>query len=385
MDAVNGQCPKCGHQQQEAVECAACGLIFAKYQLRQQAKGGERGPIETGEPRPKPFKPFGRLVQVAVLVMASSSLTWYLSRSPEPQVTQPPPAVAETAKGENVPPPALPAGPPPTSSAGPVAPGKSTASPIERARLATVSIETPWGSGSGFFVSENYIVTNRHVVELDQEHVAAFRREVETKRRLADLEKDKIAEMQRSRARQGDGPNRRQLDIIIAEHQRQLAKFLPQLEEAEGRLAKLEEKIQPGDIKIIMADGSEHTASYLVTSPNQDLALLTLFARTQAFIPRPPANSGIEQGDKVYTVGSPAGLRQTVTAGIFSGLRKRETDGALFLQTDAPINPGNSGGPLIDEQGYARGVNTMILRDTEGIGFAIPIETVFSEFRSTLY
>ena len=52
----------------------------------------------------------------------------------------------------------------------------------------------------------------------------------------------------------------------------------------------------------------------------------------------------------------------------------------MFLQTDAAINPGNSGGPLIDEKGYVFGVNTMILQDTEGIGFAIPIEVVYEEF-----
>ena len=94
---------------------------------------------------------------------------------------------------------------------------------------------------------------------------------------------------------------------------------------------------------------------------------------------------GMQQGDKVYTIGSPVGLRHTVTAGIFSGYRQHETNGQVYLQTDAAINPGNSGGPLIDEHGFARGVNTMILRDTQGIGFAIPIEKVFEEFRSTLY
>ena len=57
----------------------------------------------------------------------------------------------------------------------------------------------------------------------------------------------------------------------------------------------------------------------------------------------------------------------------------------VFLQTDAPINPGNSGGPLIDERGYVHGVNTMIIKNTEGIGFAIPIATVFEEFGSSIY
>lgn len=92
----------------------------------------------------------------------------------------------------------------------------------------------------------------------------------------------------------------------------------------------------------------------------------------------------MQQGDKVFTVGSPVGLRNTVTSGVFSGFRKRGDGGQVYLQTDAAINPGNSGGPLIDENGFVHGVNTMIIKDTEGIGFAIPIEKVYEEFGSTL-
>ena len=56
----------------------------------------------------------------------------------------------------------------------------------------------------------------------------------------------------------------------------------------------------------------------------------------------------------------------------------------IMLQTDAPINPGNSGGPLLDEKGRVHGVNTLILRNTQSIGFAIPIKAVFDDFNLTM-
>ena len=67
-----------------------------------------------------------------------------------------------------------------------------------------------------------------------------------------------------------------------------------------------------------------------------------------------------------------------MTSGVFSG--EREQGEQRLLQTDAPINPGNSGGPLITENGRVIGINTMVLRGTQGIGFAIPIETALDQF-----
>jgi len=73
-----------------------------------------------------------------------------------------------------------------------------------------------------------------------------------------------------------------------------------------------------------------------------------------------------------------------VTSGVFSGYRRISDKNEVFLQTDAAINPGNSGGPLVDAHGNVFGVNTMIMNNTEGIGFAISIETVFEEFGNSL-
>ena len=96
-------------------------------------------------------------------------------------------------------------------------------------------------------------------------------------------------------------------------------------------------------------------------------------------------------GQKVFAIGNPFGLDQTLTTGVISALdreisanemggevqARRTIDGAI--QTDAAINPGNSGGPLLDSQGRLIGVNTAIYSPSgayAGVGFAIPVDTV---------
>jgi S1-C subfamily serine protease len=94
--------------------------------------------------------------------------------------------------------------------------------------------------------------------------------------------------------------------------------------------------------------------------------------------------------DSVLVLGYPmGGDRLSLTKGVVSRIdyslyTHSTVDSHLAMQVDAAINPGNSGGPLIDEAGYVRGVTTMILQNTQGIGFAIPIEKVFEEFGTTL-
>jgi hypothetical protein len=223
------------------------------------------------------------------------------------------------------------------------------------------------------------------VVLLDEKKLVELRDKVDKDRRFFELEQQKINEWKQKYQQIPKSPARSQLAMIIEQHEEELKKVQPMLKENELKLSKVDRKIQPSDIKIVLADGSSQAANYLLVSPDYDLALMSLYSGEQAFIEKPPVGSNLHQGDRVYAIGSPVGLRHTVTAGIFSGFRAQGKDGQVYLQTDAPINPGNSGGPIIDENGYARGVTTMILQNTEGIGFAIPIEKVFEEFRSSLY
>jgi len=377
------RCPKCFHEQSEQNECEACGLIFARYNLIQQRQREQEENLQAGQEQKQ--KTMGSLLQVALLVLLTASVTYYFSRGKsEPGEAES--NALETKLTETIqltPPADMSSAQPPRPVVLAETPVRSPVNPLEHARNATVSIETPWGIGSGFFVKENSVITNKHVVELNQDELEKFRDKVKTGQELIRLEKEKIRDMYQQMNRLPEGPSKRQLAILIARFEEALAKNLPQFEKAEKRLEDLDRGIQPRDIKIIMADGSETTANYIVVSQNHDLALLSVYSNVTSFLQKPVSSRAMQQGDKVYTIGSPSGLRSTVTAGIFSGYRQGDSGGALLLQTDAAINPGNSGGPLIDENGHVHGVNTMILQDTAGIGFAISIETVYEEFRLT--
>jgi len=83
----------------------------------------------------------------------------------------------------------------------------------------------------------------------------------------------------------------------------------------------------------------------------------------------------LKVGQIVFAIGNPFGLERTVTMGIISALKRSINITAYenFIQTDAPINPGNSGGPLVNIKGEVIGINTAIIANAQGLGFAIPI------------
>jgi serine protease Do len=86
-------------------------------------------------------------------------------------------------------------------------------------------------------------------------------------------------------------------------------------------------------------------------------------------------SGALSVGDRVFAIGSPLGLERTVTEGILS-TKTRQLQGELYMQTTTQINPGNSGGPLFNLKGEVVGVTNMKLTFSEGLGFAIPVETV---------
>lgn len=138
---------------------------------------------------------------------------------------------------------------------------------------------------------------------------------------------------------------------------------------------------------VTLADGAGNYPARLVGyDPDHDLAVLQLvnFDRGD-LLPIPVGTSSdLEVGQKVFAIGNPFGLDQTLTTGVISGLGReiRSVTGRPItdvIQTDAAINRGNSGGPLLDSAGRLIGVNTAIASPSgafAGVGFAVPVDTV---------
>lgn len=138
-------------------------------------------------------------------------------------------------------------------------------------------------------------------------------------------------------------------------------------------------------IKVTDANGTRHTAKLVGTDPETDIAVV----RIDASLPLITVGNSehLRVGQTVYAIGSPFGLRDSLSEGVVSALHRSLPDTINddnryplvdVIQTDAAINPGNSGGALIDGSGRLVGVPTAIFSETggaDGVGFAIPART----------
>ncbi len=137
--------------------------------------------------------------------------------------------------------------------------------------------------------------------------------------------------------------------------------------------------------RVTLSDQSTYDAKLVGAFPDRDLAVLRIEAPQAKLPPLALGTSrDLQVGQRVYAIGNPFGLDQTLTLGIVSALgREIESfNGRTIkgvIQTDAAINPGNSGGPLLDSAGRLIGVNTQIASPSgasAGIGFSIPVDEV---------
>ncbi|TMB32564.1 MAG: Do family serine endopeptidase [Deltaproteobacteria bacterium] len=174
------------------------------------------------------------------------------------------------------------------------------------------------GLGSGFLIGDGYVLTNNHVVEI-----------------------------------QDPGSN----------------KFRPM-----DDIKVSTDETAPGGSR-------EFTAKVVGNDPKSDVALLKIEGEHVAELPHATLgdSDALQVGDYVIAIGEPFGLQATVTAGIISAKERALGPGSVYsdyLQTDASINPGNSGGPLFNLRGEVIGINSAIISGANTIGFAIPIAVV---------
>jgi serine protease Do len=175
------------------------------------------------------------------------------------------------------------------------------------------------GLGSGFLIGDGLVLTNNHVVEIQDEN----------------------------------GPR---------------GKFRPMDE-----IKVITDESAPGGAR-------EFAAKVIGNDPKSDVALLKIEGKGVSDLKYATLgdSDAVEVGDYVVAIGEPFGLQATVTAGIISAKERSQFGGPYsdYLQTDASINPGNSGGPLFNLKGEVIGINSAIIGGANTIGFAIPIAVV---------
>jgi S1-C subfamily serine protease len=148
------------------------------------------------------------------------------------------------------------------------------------------------------------------------------------------------------------------------------------------------------NVTVTFANGDSYPAKQIGSDPQADLAVLTVNGAA-SFDLQPLTifnSSTLQVGDPVVAVGSPYGLSGTLTTGVISAVGRTITESSStqtsgttipdVIQTSTAINPGNSGGPLINYRGEVVGITTAGVTNSEGLGFAIPSETILREINT---
>ena len=146
-------------------------------------------------------------------------------------------------------------------------------------------------------------------------------------------------------------------------------------------------------LSVTFSSGNGYSATVLGTDSYADLAVLSVDAPASEFKPvEIVSSSTLRVGEPVIAIGNPYGLVGSLTTGVVSALGRTLTEEeyasgfaiANIIQTSTPINPGNSGGPLLNAVGKVVGITTAIVSDSQGLGFAIPSNTILREISALI-
>ncbi|MBU2053842.1 MAG: trypsin-like peptidase domain-containing protein [Proteobacteria bacterium] len=285
-------------------------------------------------------------------------------------------------------------------------------SEIEMASLSTVTIKTSKtsiGLGSGFFINENaYILTNKHVLRgddtqikkteeiiarvdnrIEDDEAAIANAENQLRRMRSDLDdyKASIDRMTNPNAQtiamQKYRSQSAQYDFYEAQFRKRKNKFEEKISKYRQEKGEFTKKARmakyDSQFIVILKDKTELEANLVSVSNDHDLALLRIDGCKSPYM-QSGAQNQLIQGMRVFTIGSPLGVGDSVSSGVISGY---DND---YIRTDAKIYLGNSGGPLITADGKVIGINTLklITQKFEGMGFAIPVRRAFREFNKYL-
>ncbi|MCC0178570.1 trypsin-like peptidase domain-containing protein [Waterburya agarophytonicola K14] len=134
------------------------------------------------------------------------------------------------------------------------------------------------------------------------------------------------------------------------------------------------------EVNVTLKDGRTYEGKVMGTDSLTDVAVIKIEAEDLPAVTFADSEK-LQPGEWAIAIGNPLGLDNTVTTGIVSATGRSSAQIGVadkrvsFIQTDAAINPGNSGGPLLNAQGKVIGINTAIIQNAQGLGFAIPVNT----------
>lgn len=279
---------------------------------------------------------------------------------------------------------------------------------VAEATLSVVTVQTKVGSGSGFFITDDgYIITNRHVVRPTTS--TDFKdQKIRLKRRQAELDdykfklKDHAESLENSKQEIDDNKAYYESNRSSASEKRTFKRYKEKYARSKKRYADNKKEYRAAEKKyqkaksefgfdsnvssfskkftIILKNGKKYSVRLVKVSKDHDLALLKLDNYVTPFLSLSKAQYP-RQGAKVFAIGSPFGITDTLTTGIVT------KPGRDHIFTDAQILPGNSGGPLVDPQGVVLGVNTAVIsqtRNADGLGLAIYSTRIREEFKANL-
>ena len=146
------------------------------------------------------------------------------------------------------------------------------------------------------------------------------------------------------------------------------------------------------NLTVTFWNGNSYVGKVVGTDPYSDLGVVSVTAPASQLFPiRIASSSSLQVGQPIVAIGNPFGLTGSMTFGIISQVGRTIQDPvagnfsiASAIQFSAPINPGNSGGALLNSRGEVVGITTAVVNGAQGVGFAIPSDTIVRELPSLI-